>query len=120
VTSKAERAPDGLDAAGARLWRDVMGAYECDPGEREVLLAACRTVDELVALEAALAGADAVVLGSQGQPRPNPLYEELRRHRAAFAQLIAALRLPTEAARSASELGSHAAMSRWRNQRRGA
>jgi hypothetical protein len=90
------RAPAGLQAAGRRLWREVLGRYVLEPHERRLLADACRAADELERLERALEDAPLEVPGSTGQPRAHPLLEEVRRHRASLARLIGALRLPTE------------------------
>ena len=50
---------------------------------------ATRVLAEIRRLEAELDGGDLVVLGSQGQPRPNPLLAELRGHRWLLARLLA-------------------------------
>jgi hypothetical protein len=113
----ALRAPAGLGAAGRNLWRSVAGAFDLDPDEAELLRQACRCADELADLRSALAASDTVVAGSTGQPRPNPLYTELRAHRETLARLLRALDLPDEeAARgsAASARASEAARRRWR------
>jgi hypothetical protein len=110
-------APDGLGAAGRALWDDIQGELSLEPGEEALLLEACRASDELDQLAVAVAAAPAMVEGSTGQPRVNPLYEEVRRHRDSLAKLLARLK-PAEASptsgMSVSELASHAATQRWK------
>jgi hypothetical protein len=85
------RAPNGLAAGGRKLWRDVLAGFELRPDEERMLIAACRTVDELARLERALKNAKPVVAGSKGQDRVNPLFGEVRAHRLALRQLLAAI-----------------------------
>ena len=88
------RAPAGLGTAGRKLWHEITQPYALDAGELRALEAAARTLDELRGLEDALADGPAMVTGSRGQQRPNPLYAELRAHRLTFARLMAAVALP--------------------------
>lgn len=83
-------APRGLRTAGRRLWRRAAAVYELREDEAEALAGACRTLDELVRLEAELAAAEVVVAGSKGQPVPNPLFAAVREHRRALTALLAA------------------------------
>lgn len=98
------RTPPGLGDAGRRLWRSVAAdvaasGLELDARELRVLRDAARTADDLELIEEALAGAPAVVVGSTGQPRPQPLLEEARKARALIATLLRVLDLddPAEA-----------------------
>lgn len=109
--------PDDLGAVGAALWGEVSGAFELDPGEVVLLREACRLTDELERLALALAGAPMVVAGSTGQDRPNPLLDELRKHRSNLVVVVSALRLPVDGESvgrgSASDRGRAAARARW-------
>lgn len=89
----AERAPAGLSAAGLRLWRAVLEAWELDEHELSLLREACRTVDLLERLDARVRRDGPVIDGPQGQ-RAHPAAVEARQQRIALARLLAALRLP--------------------------
>ncbi len=119
----APKAPAGLGTAGAKLWREVTAAYELRPDEDRLLVAACRTLGELDKLERALAKAPAVIPGSKGQTRANPLFAEVRAHRLAFRQLIAGAGLDEfagdQSGASRSHAGRQLAKKRW-EKRRGA
>lgn len=109
--------PEGLGEAGSALWADVLAVYVLDPAELAMLREACRLVDELERLVVALRDAEVTAAGSTGQVRAHPLLDEVRKHRAAFAAALAALRLPVDGERvgraTASERGSAAARARW-------
>ncbi len=92
-----ERAPTGLSAAGKRLWTSVTGHYELDEHEARLLLEACRTVDLLDLLEAAVRRDGPLVSSPQGE-RAHPAAVEARQQRITLARLLAALRLPDEEA----------------------
>jgi hypothetical protein len=106
----AQEAPG---SAGGALWDEVTAVYVLDPGDRDTLAAACRTLDELSALEEALDREPAVVVGSQGQPRPNPLFAEVRAHRVTFVRLMQALALPGDEGADRSAAGRALARKRW-------
>lgn len=116
------RAPAGLGATGKRLWRSVTGELELRGDERGLLEHACRTVDELATLQAALAEAEPMSAGSMGQPRAHPLYAEIRAHRDMLRRLLAAIDVPDEgdvgeAVRPMSNV-SASARRRWEEYRR--
>jgi len=115
----APRPPAGLGPAGRRLWRDVATAYQLDRGEVVLLVAACRTVDELTRVEGALAAAAIVVEGSRGQPTTNRLLAEARAHRRTLERLVQALSLPRpgeEVGRVRSPQAAASARTRWRRE----
>jgi hypothetical protein len=92
------------------------------PDELAALAQAASTVDELERLQAALANAPLTVSGSKGQPRPNPLLDEVRRHREVLARLLARIEVPDDDAeaeqdRKASSNRQASALRRWQNYR---
>lgn len=87
------RAPAGLADPGRRFWRAIVSAYDLRLDELRLLDAACRCLDELAAIDHELRTAPVTVPGSNGQPRPNPLLNEARKHRALFAALCRQLDL---------------------------
>lgn len=118
MPAERPRAPAGLGAPGRTLWRAVTDGYTLREDERQALVAACRTLDELARLEAALKDAPVVVAGSKGQERPNPLFAEVRSHRLALKALLASVGLTdAEADRHAgaarSSAGRKLARQRW-------
>jgi pyruvate/2-oxoglutarate dehydrogenase complex dihydrolipoamide acyltransferase (E2) component len=80
--------PAGLGESGEQLWRAVVEEWELRTDQDQLLLAACRTADEIAAMEAVLETAEPVVKGSQGQVRPHPLFAEVRGHRLALQRLL--------------------------------
>ncbi|MFN8585971.1 MAG: terminase [Dehalococcoidia bacterium] len=84
------RAPAGLKASGRRLWRSVVGPWELDEHEAQLLLEACRTADQLDELFA--------VVNEHGATLPDgrvrPALTESRQLRLVLARLVASLRLP--------------------------
>jgi hypothetical protein len=91
---RAHRAPAGLRTAGRRLWRQITDGLRLRPDELALLEPACRTADDLAEREATLRKAKPVVAGSAGQPRPNPLYAEVRASREALRRLLGSLDVP--------------------------
>lgn len=101
------------------MWRETTKIYTFRPDELRVLEEACREVDLVDDLAAALVGAPRLVKGSQGQQVINPIISELRQHRNCVASLLKWLKLP-EANAAAGELGAprsvqarSAAKARW-------
>lgn len=116
----AERAPRGLRAGGKRLWRKVADKYELNADEHELLIEACRTVDELDSINEAIADGTPTVAGPRGNSVANPLYAEARAHRAVLNRLLRALGLPDEDGQPESWTtirAREAAQARWRGER---
>jgi len=90
------RSPAGLGPRGKRLWKAILADFELGTTETEVLSLACRAFDRISVLEEALTGAPSLVLGSQGQPRPNPLAGELRAEVLLASKLVSQLGIPTD------------------------
>jgi len=99
MTAKKPSPPSGLGRSGAALWRRVLAEHVLRPDELEVLRSACRLRDELGDLEDALGKiSDPLSTGSRGQVVVHPIYEEVRRHRAALAASLRQLGLPDDPA----------------------
>ena len=78
------------------LWHSIIETCEPNPTELAILHELCSVLDEIDVLRAALARSEPVVTGSTGQPRPNPLYGELRRHRELADRLARTLAFPAD------------------------
>lgn len=119
---EAVEPPEGLADAGRALWLEVLAVFELAPAELALLAQACRTVDEVEAISAAIADGPVVVPGSTGQPRVSGLFAEARAHRLVLGKLLEQLALPDEdeeAARTPNqERASKAANVRWDLERR--
>ncbi|MBY0440976.1 MAG: hypothetical protein K2Q25_02375 [Mycobacteriaceae bacterium] len=88
--------PKKLQTSGAKLWRAVAAKYTLRPDELRVLEDACREADLIDQIQAGLAGEPLYMTGSMGQKVANPLFAEVRQHRATFASLMRQLALPDE------------------------
>ena len=94
MADEPARLPRGLRAGGKRFWSKVAEKYELNADEHEILLQACRTVDELDSINAALRTAEPLTAGPRGQLVANPLFAEARAHRAVLGRMLKALGLP--------------------------
>ena len=92
------KAPTGTKAAGRRLWRSVTEDYDLAGHELEILRRAVRVADLLDDLAAAL---DAGQLLDDG--RVHPAAVEYRQQSIVLTRLLAALRLPDNAAASRTQ-----------------
>lgn len=112
--SRSIPAPKGLSVGGKRCWKQVTSAYDLRPDERILLENACRTVDRIAELDAAMVGQPLISKGSMGQEREHPLLSEARQQRTLLRQLFAQLKLP-DADAGHGKMNQHreAGMSRW-------
>lgn len=117
TTTRRPAVPAGSGDKAKKLWHSVVQTFELSGAELRILEDACREVDLIERLEKELKSAELVVSGSMGQPVASPLVQEIRQHRATFARLIAALKLPEEPAGegggSRSSSARSAAEARW-------
>ena len=88
------RIPAGLGRRGKALWNSVIVDFVLAEGECALLLEACRTLDDIEALQQAVAGAPLSSTGSRGQDVVHPLRAELRSQRLLLAKLIGQLDVP--------------------------
>lgn len=101
--SRRPARPQGLGAAGRRLWQAVLEEFELEEQELTLLRQAVRVADTCDELHRLVLEAGLIVDG-----KSNPALVELRLQRILLARLIVALRVP---------LGEEEAASR--SQRRG-
>jgi hypothetical protein len=87
------RAPKGSERAARRLWAAVQAEFELGEHERALLVALCRQVDRLDALEALIADEGLMVSG-HGTCKVHPAVVEARQTAIAVARISACLRLP--------------------------
>ena len=88
------RAPAGLRRRGKALWRDVLSGFQLSEGECALLLEGCRCLDDIEALQLAVADAPMTTIGSRGQDVVHPLRAELRSERLLLAKLLSQLDVP--------------------------
>ena len=88
--------PTGLRAPGKRLWDEVVSKFIPTAGELEILRQAVRCTDEADKWERELRKQPALILGSMGQLRPNPLIKVLQDHRLLIRRLVDSLNIPDE------------------------
>ncbi|MGN6693756.1 MAG: terminase [Aquihabitans sp.] len=112
--------PPGLDARGRSFWESTVSTYGLSSVERELLLEACRTMDELDLLAVAVRRDGVIVEGSVGQNVVNNALTEARGLRTTLHRLLAALQLPDiegATAPTAAQIGARtAAQARWSRQ----
>jgi hypothetical protein len=82
-----------------------LAAYELAPHEVALLTEACRVVDRLERIAAALSVEPLTVAGSMGQPVINPLFAEARSQAVVLARLARALRIPMAEVETPAEVG---------------
>jgi len=119
MTDTRPKPPTGLQGAGRRLWRAIVGdlapGLELDARELALLDAACRQADAVGVLERAVKRDGTMVRGASGQRRLNGAVPEIRQGRIALARLLGEVDLAGEQApgTAASRRGRRAADVRW-------
>ena len=91
--SQKPKCPNGLRAAGRRLWDSIAGEFDLDEHEVALLVETVRTVDLCDVLETRLQKDGPMIPTPQGL-KAHPAAVELRQQRIALARLLAALRMP--------------------------
>jgi DNA repair protein RadC len=110
VKPKAAAPPRGTGPNGAKLWREILGAYELQQHELALLTEAVRLVDELDRLHEIIAHEELITVGPHGS-KVHPAVTAAKELRICLARIVVALRVP---------LGDQEAESRDRRpQRRG-
>jgi hypothetical protein len=88
------RTPAGLRRRGKALWQSVIADFDLSEGEGALLLEGCRCLDDIEALQRAVADAPMTTIGSRGQDVVHPLRAELRSERLLLAKLLSQLDVP--------------------------
>lgn len=81
----------------------MVAEFDPSPAELELLVEACRTLDELDALRQTVARDGVTAQGSRGQLRSNPALVHLRQSRAELRRLLDALAVPAPPNASSGE-----------------
>ncbi|MGW0628899.1 hypothetical protein [Streptomyces sp. NPDC002758] len=113
------------ESAGSLFVTAMKAAYDFEPHEHALIVSAASTLDEIEAMESALAESGPVSKGSTGQDRVNPLIPALANHRLTLLRILRQLGIENEAPISAdqkrrSDKAKHPAQVRWGGVARGA
>jgi hypothetical protein len=103
---------------GAAFWTWAVETFEPERHEAELLRQACRLLDRLDALQAAVVEHGTMMHGERGGLKPNPAIGEERQVSLALGRLLAQLDIPDEDGDAGivsptSARASKAARSRW-------
>ncbi|WP_426979236.1 hypothetical protein ACQCSU_08135 [Pseudarthrobacter sp. O4] len=88
--------PGELGKRGKAYYSQILADYELEESEKQILLEAARTLDEVDLLKAAVSEMGVTTKGSMGQTVVNPALAELRQARALFGRLVHQLDLPAD------------------------
>lgn len=95
MTDHVPTPPKGLQGAGKRLWRAVLGPFDLDEWEQQLLQQACRCADRCDELAAVVDREGPMIVTAKGDPAPNPALVESRMQAVTLSRLLASLRLPS-------------------------
>lgn len=96
--------PEGLGERAAALWSGTVEGNRLMAGELVLLEEACRLVDQIDIMQAALDGQGLVVKGSRGQLVASPLIREIRANKLAVSRILRQLMAAAPAAEDDSRL----------------
>ncbi|RZS58975.1 hypothetical protein EV141_0188 [Microcella putealis] len=108
--------PQGLNARGSIFWEEIHDDLEFDARDAAIVLEACRVLDVIDELTAAVDRDGVMTVGSTGQPVVHPGVAEIRMQQATFARLMGSLKLPDDDAandRFRHERAKAGAAARW-------
>lgn len=80
--------PEGLGERAAALWTGTVTGNRLEAGELVLLEEACRLVDQIDVMQAALDEQGPVTKGSRGQLVASPLIREMRSNRLAVSRIL--------------------------------
>jgi len=86
--------PSDLGKVGKAVWRSIIRENELSAIEFPLLHQLCRVLDTLDDLYREKAKMTAIVGGSTGQPKVNPILAEIREQTAILDKLVVALAIP--------------------------
>lgn len=114
---KPPSGPTWMTERARAFWTDALDKYELTGPEEVLLLEACRTIDRLEALHAAILADGVVVTGSKGQEVVNGALTESRGQAVVLHRLLAALKLPDGEVDGARTTAARAGgQARWRDE----
>lgn len=85
--------PSDLKQRGRDYWTEIVAGFEFNRSEIELLAEACRCMDNLDSLNAAIEEHGTMVTGSAGQLTANPAIGEARQQRIVLHRLLSALNM---------------------------
>lgn len=112
-------APGDLGPIGRKLWNSVVAVYDLAPAEVETLRQAARTCDLIWALSGELLDQPAMIRGSVGQMKLNPIVAAVADQRRLLDGLLRSMNLPMpeeDEGRRRSAQQQVAAQARWRQE----
>jgi hypothetical protein len=91
---KIPRAPAGAGKRGGAFWRAVLGRYELELGEMELLTALVQLLGRCEVLQQAIDDEGELIPGRFGTPQVHPALVEVRQSAVTISRIIGQLALP--------------------------